>query len=168
MPADAVSSGFDCISRRFPAGLLAVNQGESTQKCSQRRRKCASGILETHSNAGAVRRTIPASGAPSAWKAALRAFSGSMGPVRARWAPVHRLCVWRARETVARRSCDGWGPFHPDTRASSPLRVYGIHRTYVLLHPHGCPFPAPCPLSLNYDKIWASSVYGCTKMKECI
>ena len=49
MPGDAISSGFDCISRRFPAGLLAVNQGESTQKCSQRRRKCASGILETHS-----------------------------------------------------------------------------------------------------------------------
>ena len=50
MRGDAVSSGFGCISRRFPAGLVGLSQGESTQKCSQRRRKCASGILETHSS----------------------------------------------------------------------------------------------------------------------
>ena len=49
MPGDAVSSGFGCISRRFSAGLVGLSQGKSTQKCSQRRRKCASGILETHS-----------------------------------------------------------------------------------------------------------------------
>jgi len=36
MPGDAVSSGFDCISRRFSAGLVGLSQGKSTQKCSQR------------------------------------------------------------------------------------------------------------------------------------
>jgi len=50
MLGDTVSSGFDCISRRFSAGLLAVNPGKPTQECSQRRRKCASGILETRLN----------------------------------------------------------------------------------------------------------------------
>ena len=49
MQEDAVSSGLGCISRRFSAGLLAASQGKSTQKCRQRRRKCTSGILETHS-----------------------------------------------------------------------------------------------------------------------
>ena len=49
MQGDAVSSGFGCISRRFPAGLVGLSQGKSTQECSQRCRKCASGILETHS-----------------------------------------------------------------------------------------------------------------------
>ena len=49
MQEEAISSGFACISRRFSAGLLAASQGKSTQKCRQRRRNCASGILETHS-----------------------------------------------------------------------------------------------------------------------
>ena len=40
MQGDAVSSGFDCISRRFSAGLVGLSQGKSTQKCSQRRRNC--------------------------------------------------------------------------------------------------------------------------------
>ena len=55
MLGDAVSSGYDCISRRFSAGLLAVNQGKPTQKCSQRRRKCASGILETRPKCSLLR-----------------------------------------------------------------------------------------------------------------
>ena len=50
MQGDAVSSGFACIS----AGLLAASQGKSTQKCRQRRRKCTSCILETHSRPGEV------------------------------------------------------------------------------------------------------------------
>ena len=49
MQGDAISSGFACISRRFSAGLVGLSQGKSTQKCRQRRRNCASGILETHS-----------------------------------------------------------------------------------------------------------------------
>ena len=55
MLGDAVSSGYDCISRRFSAGLLAVNQGKPTQKCSQRRQKCASGILETRPKCSLLR-----------------------------------------------------------------------------------------------------------------
>ncbi len=50
MQGDAISSGFACISRRFSAGLVELSQGKSTPKCRQRRRNCASGILETHSN----------------------------------------------------------------------------------------------------------------------
>ena len=81
MQGDAISSGFACISRRFSAGLVGSSarksvqwtdfsengsadprrtgrqapepsQGKSTQKCRQRRRNCASGILETHSSRG--------------------------------------------------------------------------------------------------------------------
>ena len=50
MQGDAVSSGFACSLRRFSAGLVGLSQGKSTQKCRQRRRKCASGILETRPN----------------------------------------------------------------------------------------------------------------------
>ena len=50
MSGDAVSSVSGCNSRRFSAGLLDASQGKATQKCSLRRRKCASDILETHSN----------------------------------------------------------------------------------------------------------------------
>ena len=42
-------SELGCSSRRFPAGLVALSQGESTQKCSPRRRKCILPNLETHS-----------------------------------------------------------------------------------------------------------------------
>ncbi len=36
------------------AGLVGLSQGKSTQKCRQRRRNCASGILETHSSVKAL------------------------------------------------------------------------------------------------------------------
>ena len=74
MQGDAISSGFACISRRFSAGLVGLSQGKATQKCSQRRRKCASGILETHSKphapiAAAISGPTdrPSNGLPSAW-----------------------------------------------------------------------------------------------------
>ena len=45
---------------------LVASQGKSTQKCSQRRRNCASGILETHSNG--LRALCGISLAPAVWR----------------------------------------------------------------------------------------------------
>ena len=46
--------------------LLVASQGKSTQKCSQRRRNCASGILETHPNG--LRALCGISLAPAVWR----------------------------------------------------------------------------------------------------
>ena len=84
MEGDAVSDGFDCISRRFSAALVDPKARKSNTEMQSRseigdfrvryadchgsnhrfearhrwRRKCTSGILETHSNDRKIRPVV--------------------------------------------------------------------------------------------------------------
>ena len=59
IPGDAVSRGFDRISRQFSKGSLAASRGKATRECSQKRRKCILPNSETPS--GAERQYQPVS-----------------------------------------------------------------------------------------------------------